>query len=274
MPSAARDLSSPVGVDLERPNFFSFEDDNLPSSSTSTLATNTPTASKRSKGRRVHYDDINDYPKARKQPQQEEEVKDLQDLETILLAPPLNMEVQLSPPYPEDMDPSVFQLPVTKAKKEQKQKEGEEDKSKALVCCENAVSPRRRGNNNNDGDSNGSGGGSNGSGDFEVTYEVPDGGWGWWVLFGSIIVNILIPGTVKSFGILFVEFLEVFDASPTSAAWIPALSYWLYSSMGPFAGALATKYSHRSVTIAGGLLASAGLMLSYFATSIQFLYVR
>lgn len=70
------------------------------------------------------------------------------------------------------------------------------------------------------------------NGDFEVVYVVPDGGWGWMVLFGSILVNILIPGTVKSFGILFVEFLEVFDASPAAAAWIPALSYWLYSSMG------------------------------------------
>jgi len=68
--------------------------------------------------------------------------------------------------------------------------------------------------------------------DCKVVYVVPDGGWGWMVLLGSIVVNILIPGTVKSFGVLFVEFLEVFNASPSAAAWIPALSYWLYSSMG------------------------------------------
>nr|CAI5840555.1 unnamed protein product [Callosobruchus analis] len=41
----------------------------------------------------------------------------------------------------------------------------------------------------------------------------PDGGWGWLVLFGATMVNILIPGTIKSFGVLFVEFGEVFDAS-------------------------------------------------------------
>lgn len=46
------------------------------------------------------------------------------------------------------------------------------------------------------------------------------------------MVNLLIPGTVKSFGVLFVEFLEVFDASPAAAAWIPALCYFLYSSLG------------------------------------------
>lgn len=62
----------------------------------------------------------------------------------------------------------------------------------------------------------------------------PDGGWGWLVLLASVMVNLLIPGTVKSFGVLFVEFLEVFDASPSAAAWIPALCYFLYSSLGPF----------------------------------------
>lgn len=60
----------------------------------------------------------------------------------------------------------------------------------------------------------------------------PDGGWGWLVLAGSMLVNILVPGTVKSFGVLFVEFLEAFEASPATAAWIPALCYFLYSSLG------------------------------------------
>uniref|UniRef100_A0A1B0DG30 Major facilitator superfamily (MFS) profile domain-containing protein n=1 Tax=Phlebotomus papatasi TaxID=29031 RepID=A0A1B0DG30_PHLPP len=59
----------------------------------------------------------------------------------------------------------------------------------------------------------------------------PDGGWGWLVLAGSMLVNILIPGTIKSFGVLFVEFLETFNASPATAAWIPALCYFLYSSL-------------------------------------------
>lgn len=60
----------------------------------------------------------------------------------------------------------------------------------------------------------------------------PDGGWGWLVLAGATLVNVLVPGTVKSFGVLFVEFLEAFDASPAVAAWIPALCYFLYSSLG------------------------------------------
>ena len=60
----------------------------------------------------------------------------------------------------------------------------------------------------------------------------PDGGWGWLVLLASVMVNLLSSRNSESFGVLFVEFLEVFVASPSAAAWIPALCYFLYSSLG------------------------------------------
>lgn len=101
----------------------------------------------------------------------------------------------------------------------------------------------------------------------------PDGGWGWLVLLGSMLVNILIPGTIKSFGVLFVEFIEAFDASPAAAAWIPALCYFLYSSLGPLSSILSVKYSYKTVTIIGGTFAAAGMMLTFWASSVSYLYV-
>ncbi|KAL6254837.1 hypothetical protein P5V15_014174 [Pogonomyrmex californicus] len=101
----------------------------------------------------------------------------------------------------------------------------------------------------------------------------PDGGWGWLVLLAAVMVNLLIPGTIKSFGVLFVEFLDVFDASPAAAAWIPSLCYFLYSSLGPLSSVLSVKYSYRTVTLLGGTFAAAGMMLSYFASSVAFLCV-
>ncbi|GAB1867194.1 Monocarboxylate transporter 3 [Camponotus japonicus] len=101
----------------------------------------------------------------------------------------------------------------------------------------------------------------------------PDGGWGWVVLFSALAVNFLIPGTVKSFGVLFVEFLHVFKASSTAASWMPALCYFLYSSLGPLSSILSTKYSYRTVTLIGGTFAASGMMLSYFANSVTYLYV-
>lgn len=100
------------------------------------------------------------------------------------------------------------------------------------------------------------------------------GGWGWLILAGSMLVNLLVPGTVKSFGVLFMEFLEAFDASPSTALWIPALCYFLYSSLGPLSSILSVKYSYRTVTLIGGTFAAVGMIISYFASSVAYLYIR
>ncbi|XP_055695765.1 monocarboxylate transporter 13 isoform X1 [Lutzomyia longipalpis] len=107
--------------------------------------------------------------------------------------------------------------------------------------------------------------------DYELV--PPDGGWGWLVLAGSMLVNILIPGTIKSFGVLFVEFLETFNASPATAAWIPALCYFLYSSLGPISSILSVKYSFRTVTLLGGTFAAVGMILTFWASSVTYLYI-
>lgn len=102
----------------------------------------------------------------------------------------------------------------------------------------------------------------------------PDGGYAWVVLCGAMLVNILIPGgAIKSFGILFVEFLENMNASPTAASWIPALCYFLYSSLGPLSSVLSVKYSYRTVTFVGAGFCSAGMILTHWATSIEYLYI-
>ncbi|KAJ8918751.1 hypothetical protein NQ315_015071 [Exocentrus adspersus] len=100
----------------------------------------------------------------------------------------------------------------------------------------------------------------------------PDGGWGWLVLFGATLVNILVPGTIKSFGVLFVEFLEAFQSSYAEGMWIPALCYFLYSSLGPVSSILSVKYSYRTVTVIGGIFAVAGMILSFWANSVYYLY--
>lgn len=100
----------------------------------------------------------------------------------------------------------------------------------------------------------------------------PDGGRGWFILGGTLLINMLIPGTIKSFGVLFVEFLEVFQTTPVIASWIPALCYFLYCSIGPLTTYLSVKFSYRTVTIAGGISAALGMILSCFATSIIYLY--
>ncbi|XP_049884142.1 monocarboxylate transporter 9-like isoform X2 [Pectinophora gossypiella] len=100
----------------------------------------------------------------------------------------------------------------------------------------------------------------------------PDGKWGWCVLVGATLVNILIPGTIKSFGVLLVEFNDVFGASPSASSGIVALCYFLYSSLGPLSSILSVKWSYRTVTLLGGSFAAFGMIFSSMAFSITYLY--
>ncbi|XP_066259091.1 monocarboxylate transporter 5-like [Euwallacea similis] len=101
----------------------------------------------------------------------------------------------------------------------------------------------------------------------------PDGGWGWLVLFGATLVNILVPGTIKSFGVLLVEFREAFAATPSQEMWIPSLCYFLYSSLGPISSILSVKYSYRTVTFLGGACAAGGMIFSFWASSVSYLCI-
>ncbi|XP_037292244.1 monocarboxylate transporter 13 isoform X3 [Manduca sexta] len=100
----------------------------------------------------------------------------------------------------------------------------------------------------------------------------PDGKWGWCVLVGATLVNILIPGTIKSFGVLMVEFNDVFESSTAAASGMVALCYFLYSSLGPLSSILSVKWSYRTVTLIGGTFAAFGMIFSSFAFSIYYLY--
>ncbi|XP_068627358.1 monocarboxylate transporter 13 isoform X1 [Battus philenor] len=100
----------------------------------------------------------------------------------------------------------------------------------------------------------------------------PDGKWGWFVLVGATVVNILIPGTIKSFGVLLVEFNDVFQTSASATSGIVALCYFLYSSLGPLSSILSVKWSYRTVTLIGGSFAAFGMIFSSWAFSISYLY--
>lgn len=105
------------------------------------------------------------------------------------------------------------------------------------------------------------------------TYLVPpDGGWGWCVLVAAMLVNIIVSGMIKSFGIFVFEIQEMFDMRPSTILWIPAITNFFYSCLGPASSILAVYYSFRFVTICGGAFVAAGMMLNFFVTSIPALF--
>lgn len=65
--------------------------------------------------------------------------------------------------------------------------------------------------------------------------KVPDGGYGWVVVFGAFFVQFWVAGLVKSYGVLFVEVMETYkDSSASVASWIPAILSALCLALGMF----------------------------------------
>lgn len=57
----------------------------------------------------------------------------------------------------------------------------------------------------------------------EAHPKIPDGGWGWMVVFAAFIINAISEGISFSFGLLYSEFLVEFKASKSTTSWIGSL---------------------------------------------------
>ncbi|XP_077989826.1 monocarboxylate transporter 12-like [Glandiceps talaboti] len=101
----------------------------------------------------------------------------------------------------------------------------------------------------------------------------PDGGWGWFVVAGSFLVNALSTGALFSFSVLFVAFLGAFNKSKADTAWTGSIAIFIFKIGGPISIAVSRRLGYRTTTFLGGLLACTGLLLSSYATNLTHLYI-
>ncbi|XP_023024407.2 monocarboxylate transporter 9 [Leptinotarsa decemlineata] len=102
---------------------------------------------------------------------------------------------------------------------------------------------------------------------------IPDGEWGWIVVFASFILSMIADGISFSFGLLYVEFLNEFNASSSVTSWIGSLFMAVPLISGPIMSALVDKYGCRSMTIAGGIISAFGFTISSQVNSIGVMYL-
>lgn len=109
----------------------------------------------------------------------------------------------------------------------------------------------------------------------DTSISPPDGGWGWAVVFASFMIHIIADGITYSFGVFLVTLMgpQGFnDDNRGAASLIPSILVGVTLGSGPIASYFTNRHGCRPVTIAGAVLAAAGLALSTLASSIAVLY--
>lgn len=101
----------------------------------------------------------------------------------------------------------------------------------------------------------------------------PDGGYGWFVVFCSFIVNVILDGIAFSFGMLLIPLIKEFDSNRSTISWAGSLVILFYILACPGAGALVKKYDARRICIMGCIIGALGFGLSTISPNIPFLMI-
>ncbi|GFO49910.1 monocarboxylate transporter 14 [Plakobranchus ocellatus] len=107
----------------------------------------------------------------------------------------------------------------------------------------------------------------------KVEEEVIDSSFGWVIVFGGFLSQMLTVGLMRTDGVYFLQFREKFHESAQLCAWPGAISLTVQSFIGPVASALCNRFSVRTTVIIATLFNITGLILSGFCTNIIQLFI-
>lgn len=103
--------------------------------------------------------------------------------------------------------------------------------------------------------------------------KIPDGGYGWVIVFASLMVSLIADGVSFSFGLLYTELLDYFNEGTTKTAWVGSLFMAVPLLAGPIMSNLVDKYGCQKMTMIAGLLGCAGFVLSSVSNSVEVLFI-
>uniref|UniRef100_A0AC35U5Z5 MFS domain-containing protein n=1 Tax=Rhabditophanes sp. KR3021 TaxID=114890 RepID=A0AC35U5Z5_9BILA len=109
---------------------------------------------------------------------------------------------------------------------------------------------------------------SSGSSSTSAIPEALDGGYGWVIVLCSFFIHFICDGISFSFGVIFPEIQKNFGTNKFVSSIPGSLFLSIPLLGGPIAALLTDLYDCRAMTIVGALIATFGVILSYFSTGI------
>nr|XP_040224398.2 uncharacterized protein LOC120950448 [Anopheles coluzzii]XP_040224400.2 uncharacterized protein LOC120950448 [Anopheles coluzzii]XP_040224401.2 uncharacterized protein LOC120950448 [Anopheles coluzzii]XP_040224402.2 uncharacterized protein LOC120950448 [Anopheles coluzzii]XP_049462813.1 uncharacterized protein LOC120950448 [Anopheles coluzzii] len=102
--------------------------------------------------------------------------------------------------------------------------------------------------------------------------KIPDGGYGWVIVFSSFMISLIMDGVSFSFGLIYTELLDYFGESKSKTAWIGSLFIAVPLLSGPIMSNLVDRYGCRKMTMLGGFIGGMGFVLASICQSVEQLY--
>ncbi|OQV17091.1 putative Monocarboxylate transporter 2 [Hypsibius exemplaris] len=107
----------------------------------------------------------------------------------------------------------------------------------------------------------------------EFQPRAPDGGFGWVIVFASFMQHVLSIGIAYTVGVYYPFFMEKFQVTSSTAAWVSAMHFATFFGMGPVSGWLTNKIGTAAVSFSGSIIAGCACCAAAYSHSIYIVIV-
>jgi len=102
----------------------------------------------------------------------------------------------------------------------------------------------------------------------EEEEEAPDGGWGWCVVLGSFLCNVVLDGIAYSFGVLLQPMQDDLQTSVGSVSLVGGVLAGVILATGPLAAGAVNRFGSRVTCLAGSVISCVSLLVSSYCSSV------